>query len=101
TGRDQATLVGAADAYLSDFGLVTTLPNRQMARAGASVARNIFGLDKTKWSILFLRPIQEDEDVAKTSDALPGVLKGEWCLKSKNEAASFVIADIFGMTAAS
>src|SRR4029077_14682587 len=56
TGRDQATVVGAAGAYVSAFGLVTAVPNRQMARAGAYIARNIFGIDKTKWTLLFLRP---------------------------------------------
>jgi hypothetical protein len=47
----------------------------------------------------FLRDIQEDKDVAKTGDALPRVLKAEWSLIMKNEAAHGVVADIFGSTA--
>jgi hypothetical protein len=86
SGRNQATIIAAADTYLSDFGLTTMVPNRQMARAGASVARNAFGIDKSKWAIGVLRPIQRDNKVAKTSDALPGVLKTEWSLISRNEA---------------
>lgn len=97
----QATIVGAADEYLYDFGTVSFVPNRQMARAGASVARNVFLLDKSKWADGVLRPVQQDKEVAKTSDALPGVLKTEYALISRNEAASAVIADVFGLTAAS
>jgi hypothetical protein len=99
SGRNQATIIAAADTYLSDFGTVMMVPNRQMARAGASVARNAFGIDKSKWALGVLRPIQRDNEVAKTSDALPGVLKAEWSLISRNEASSFAIADLFGMTA--
>jgi hypothetical protein len=101
TGRNQATIIAAADTYVSDFGTVTVVPNRQMARAGATIARNVYGIDKSKWALGWLRPIQRDNDVAKTSDALPGVLKCEWSLVSYNEAASFVVADVFGMTSAS
>jgi hypothetical protein len=96
----QAVIVGAADTYLSDFGTIDIVPNRQMARAGATVARNAYLLDKSKWKLGVLRPIQQDNDVAKTSDALPGVLKTEYTLISLNEAASAVVADVFGMTAA-
>lgn len=97
--REQATIVAAADTYLSDFGRLVVVPNRQMARAGATIARNAFLFDFTKWKLGVLRDIQRDNDVAKTSDALPGVLKTEWALISLNEAASAVIADVFGMTA--
>jgi hypothetical protein len=48
-----------------------------------------------------LRPIAQDKDVAKTSDALPGVLKTEYALIVRNEASQGVIADVFGLTAAS
>ncbi|MBF9685025.1 SU10 major capsid protein, partial [Streptococcus pseudopneumoniae] len=41
----QATIVGAADTYLSDFGTLTVVPNVQMTRAGATVARNVFVID--------------------------------------------------------
>jgi len=100
TGRGGATIIAAADAYQSDFGLVTMLPNRQMARVGASLSRNIYGIDRSKWAIGILRPFQDDPDIAKTADSIPGVMKVEYALISKNEAANFVIADVFGMTAA-
>jgi hypothetical protein len=101
TGRNQGTIIAAADTYVSDFGTVTVVPNRQMARAGVTVARNVYGLDKSKWDVGILRPIQRDPDAAKTGDALPGVLKVEYALISLNEAANFVIADVFGTTSAS
>lgn len=97
----QSTIVGAADAYLSDFGLVDVVPNRQMARAGAAVARNAFLIDRTKVAKGFLRKIQDDPDVAKTSDAERFMLKCETALIVRNEAAHGVIADIYGMTASS
>jgi hypothetical protein len=99
TGKSQGTIVGAADAYLSDFGLIDVVPNRQMARVGADLARNAYLITPDKLAKGFLRDIQEDKEVAKTGDALPRVLKCEWALIVKNEAAHGVIADLFGMTA--
>ena len=95
----QATIVGAAEAYLSDFGLIDVVPNRQMARFGANVARNAFLLDPTKAHLGVLRKITEDKDVAKTGDAKPCVLRGEMTLIVDNEKAHGVIADVHGMTA--
>lgn len=97
--NEQATIVAAADEYLSDFGLLTFVPNRQMARAGAGIARNVFLLDPAFLKVGVLRPIQQDKDVAKTSDARPGVLKTEYTLIVKNEAGLAVVADVFGLTA--
>ena len=94
--RRQATIVGAADAYLSDFGLIDIVPNRQMIRAGATIARNAFLLDPTKAAKGCLRKISEVADVAKTSDGIPTVLIGECTLIVQNEAAHGVIADLFG-----
>lgn len=101
TGRNQATIYAAADTYVGDFGTVVMVPDRQLARAGATLARTIYGLDRSKWSLGFLRPIHQVPNIPKTSDATPGVLLCEWTLVSKNEAANFVIADVFGMTASS
>lgn len=96
----QTKIVGAADTYESDFGEVSFVTNRQMARAGASIARNVFFLDSSKVTKGVLRPIKL-VDVAKTGDAEKRVLVTEWTLIVENEAALGVAADIFGMTAAS
>jgi hypothetical protein len=96
----QATLVGAADAYLSDFGLIDVIPNRQMARVGATVARNAFLIDKDKAHKGCLRRIGEAKDAHNNSDGKPIVLIGECTLVVDNEAAHGVVADLFGMSAA-
>jgi hypothetical protein len=98
-GKSQGTIVGAADAYLSDFGLLSIVPNRQMARVGAACARNAFIIDETKARLAWLRKIREDNDVQRSGDAKPGVLVGEVTLVVDNEAAHAVVADIFGMSA--
>lgn len=98
--RTQATLVGAADAYLSDFGLIDIVPNRQMART-PDLARNAFLLEPEKLSKGWLRRIHEDKDVARTSDGQPVVIIGEMTLMVKNEAALGVVADLNGLTVSS
>ncbi len=96
----QATIVAAADAYLSDFGLITMVPNRQMARAGAAVARNVFLIDPKMVKKGIFRDIAMHKP-AKTGDAEKRVLNVEYTLIVNNEAAHGVIADTFGLTAAS
>ena len=96
----QTTIVAAADAYLSDFGTLTVVPNRQMARAGAAYARNAYLVDPSMAAIGTLRPIDRYTP-AKTGDQEKKVLLTEWTLIVNNEAAHGVVADIFGMTAAS
>jgi hypothetical protein len=98
TGKSQGTIVGAADCYLSDFGTIDVVPNRQMVRA-SGIALNAYLITPDKLAKGFLRDVQEDKDAAKVGDALPRVLKAEWSLIVKNEAAHGCIADIFGTTA--
>jgi hypothetical protein len=94
----QTKIVGAADTYESDFGELTFVVNRQMARAGASIARNIFLLDTSKLAIGELRPV-DLVNVAKTGDAEKRALVVEWALIVDNEASQAVIADVFGLSA--
>jgi hypothetical protein len=96
----QTKIVAAADAYLSDFGTLTVVPDRQMARAGAAIARNAFLVDPTMVQLGTLRDIAK-RDPANTGDAEKKVLNVEYTLVVKNEAAHGVVADIFGMTSAS
>ncbi len=100
TANEQATIMGAADAYLSDFGLMSFVPNRQMARAGSLVSPNVFLLDPDKIKKGFLRPIREDKDVNTNADADSRVMICEWTLMVTNEAAHAVVADVFGLTSA-
>jgi hypothetical protein len=100
SANSQSTIVGAADAYLSDFGLIDVVPNRQMVRA-TGLARNAFLIDRSKLAKSWLRKIQEDKDVAKTSDGIPVVMNAEVTLVVKNEANLGVIADLYGTSASS
>lgn len=97
-GKGKNTIVGTADVYEGPFGKVMVKPNRVMA-SSAGVARNAFLLtpDFLKWGNL--RAIQEDPNLAKTGDAVKGMIIGEGTLEVLNEAAHGVVADIFGLTA--
>lgn len=98
--KTQATLTAAADMYLSDFGTITVVPNRQMARAGAAVARNAFLIDPKMVSLGTFDDITLEKP-AKTGDAEKRVLNVEYTLLVMNEAAHGCAADLFGLTAAS
>lgn len=102
TDGKQQRILAAADEYQSDFGLVSVVPNRQWARYdavnGSTLTRTAFLLESDKLAVGVLRGIQEDKDVAKTSDAKPGVLKCEVTLIVKNEAALGAICDLNGLT---
>jgi len=95
--KGQTTIVAAADMYLSDFGPVSVVPNRQMARAGATVARNAFLIDPRMVSLGVFDDIHIEKP-AKTGDAEKRVLVTEYTLLVNNEAAHGVGADLFGLT---
>ena len=82
----------------SDFGLINVVVNRQMARAGASVARNAYLLDPSTIKLGVYRDIAMEQP-AKTGDAEKRVLLCEYTLIVKNEAANGVISDLYGMSA--
>jgi len=95
--QGQTKIVAAADEYLSDFGLITVVPNRQMARAGAAIARNAFLIDANKVSLGMFDDIFMVTP-AKTGDAEKRVLVTEWTLLVDTEAAHGIAADLFGLT---
>lgn len=98
-GKGTNTIIGTADIYESPWGPVKVMANRVMSTAAAT-ARRVFALDPSMVKWCTLRPIQEDK-VAKTGDAENGVLIAEGCLKVVNEKGIGVIADVYGLTAAS
>jgi hypothetical protein len=93
----QTTIVAAADMYLSDFGTISVVPNRQMARAGAAIARNAFLIDPKMVSLGVFDDISIQKP-AKTGDAEKRVLVTEYTLLVNNEAAHGVAADLYGMS---
>lgn len=94
----QATIVAAADMYQSDFGLISVVPNRQMARAGATIARNAFLITPSMVKLGIFRDYRVEKP-AKTGDAEKRVLLTEYSLVMKNEAAHGAACDLFGISA--
>lgn len=93
------SIISNADIYEGPFGKINVVPNRVQA-TNAGVARNAFAIDRDMLSWQWLRKIHEDKKVAKTGDAEKFVLLGEGCLKVKNEKGIGIVADLFGLTAA-
>ena len=83
----QATIIGGADLYISDFGRHTIVPNR------FSRDRTVLVLDMSMWATAFLRPMHTFE-LAKRGDADEMVILTEYCLESRNEAASAKVANV-------
>jgi len=81
------TIIGAADVYMSDFGMLSIVPNRFMR------ARDAFVLDPEYAAVAYLRPFQTNE-LAKAGDSDKTQLLVEATLEVKNEAAHALIADL-------
>lgn len=99
SGKENS-IIANADVYEGPFGKVMVHPNRVMAGA-AGLARNAFLIDTEHLSFGWFRKIAEDKEVAKTGDAKKFVILGEGALKVHNEKGLGVVADVFGLTAAS
>lgn len=83
----QATIIGAADVYVSDFGTFSIVPNR------FSRARSALVIDPEMWSVAYGQPYKV-EDLAKTGHSDRKMLSVEFGLVCKNEAGSGIIADL-------
>jgi hypothetical protein len=82
-----ATIVGAADRYVSDFGTYTIVPSRHCR------ARDGLVLDPSMASLLWLRKFKREE-LSKTGDSRKFHIVGEVTLKVHNQAAHGIIADL-------
>jgi len=94
------TIVATADAYMGLAGEIMVVPNRQMARAGASIARNAFLIDPKMVAHGVLRDIRVEKP-AKDGDYEKRVLLTEYSLLVMNEKAHGVVADLYGLTSGS
>jgi hypothetical protein len=92
SGTKHATILGAADVYVGDFGQIKIVANRFQR------ARTAHLLEMDKWAVAYLRPFKT-EKLAKTGDADKAQILVEYTLESRQEAASGVIADLFEGTA--
>jgi hypothetical protein len=86
-GDKPATLVGAVDVYVSDFGNVSVIANRFQRERDAWV------LDPEYAKMVVLRPYQQVE-LAKTGDAEKRMLLVEWGHKVLAENAHGLAADL-------
>lgn len=82
-----ATVVGAVDIYVSDFGTLRIVPNRFQR------ARDLHVLDFEMVSVEYLRPFRTSP-LAKTGDAEKRLLLSEFMLKVKNEKGLGLVADL-------
>lgn len=87
TSGKQGTILAAAGAYISDFGVLKVVPNRFQRD------RTLFILDFDYWSVAYLRPMTQFP-LAKVGDSEQRQLICEYTLVSKNEAASGKVADL-------
>jgi PIN domain nuclease of toxin-antitoxin system len=83
----QATVIGAADVYLGDFGTLQVVPNRFQREADAYL------LDPEYAAVGTLRPISK-HPLAKIGDSERHQMVCEVTLVIKNEAAHGVISDL-------
>jgi hypothetical protein len=83
----QATIIGAANTYVSDFGNLTVMPNRFMRTRDALV------LDWDYVSVEYLRPFKQKE-LAVTGDAQKRMIITEYGLKVGNEKALGLAVDL-------
>ncbi len=86
-GARPATIIGAADIYVSDFGNVQVVPNRFQRE------RDAFVIDPDYAKLMTLRPYQQVE-LAKTGDAEKRMLIVEWGHKVLAENAHGIAADL-------
>lgn len=77
----QASIVGAANMYVSSFGTHTVVLSRYVR---ASV---VLCIDPEYWALGFLRPFNKVA-LAKTGEAEKSLIRAEWTLICRNNAAS-------------
>lgn len=104
TGNSQATILGAADVYISDFGTHSIVPNRFLGAGtgrtpisgsleGLYAGRTVLVLTPSTWETKFLQPFKT-ESLAKTGHSNRTMLSAELTLCCKNERANGKIADL-------
>lgn len=87
SGTSQATIYGAADVYVSDFGSITLIPHPY------GLTRDCLFIDPKMWAVATLRGVQS-KMLAKTGDNERFLITAEKTLVSRNEKASGVVADL-------
>lgn len=86
-GKMQATIIGAADVYVSDFGVLSIVPSRFQRN------RDAFVLDFSLISVDYLRPFKQ-VPLATTGDAEKRMLLAEYMLRVKAEKGLGAVYDL-------
>ncbi len=87
SGDKMASIIGAADVYVSDFGNLTLIPHPY------GLTRDCLIIDPKMWAVGVLDGWKSTE-LAQTSDSTQYALTFEACLVARNEKASGVVRDI-------
>jgi hypothetical protein len=87
SGENQATIYGAAEVYVSDFGAIALIPHPY------ALTRDCLFSDPNMWAVAVLDGIKVEE-LAKTGDNRKFMMTHEATLEARNEKASAVVSDI-------
>lgn len=87
SGKDMATIYGASDTYVSDFGPVVAIPHPY------GLTRDCFICDPDMWAMATLDGVKTKQ-LGATGDAEKWLITAEKLLVSRNEKASAVVADL-------
>lgn len=86
-GNKAATIIGAADVYVSDFGDISFTPSR------FTTGRDVSIIDPSLWEVLYLQRFSTTP-LAKTGHSDRKMLAVQWTLKCANELGNANIADV-------
>lgn len=92
SGKAQATIYGAADVYVSDFGSLTLIPHAYSTGANG-LAEAVLLIDPDMWAVGTLDGFKTVE-LARTGDAERFLMTAELTLVCRNEKASAAIRDL-------
>ena len=87
TKAEQATIIGGADIYVSDFGNLTVVPNRFQR------GRECFAIDWNYVALDYLRPLQA-VTLSKTGDSERRMILAELTVKVGNQKAHGIAVDL-------
>lgn len=87
SGTQMATITGAADVYVGDFGALTAIPH------GYALTRAAVLIDPKMCAVGTLRPM-ETKALAKTGSSEKFKIEAEKTLVVKNEKALAIVADL-------
>jgi hypothetical protein len=80
--KSQASIIGAASVYVSSFGDPHMVILSRYVRSSV-----VLCIDPDYWALAFLRPFSTVQ-LAKTGEAEKTLIRSEWTLVCRNNAAS-------------